>query len=68
MNDLPHAVKYGIQQALDQLPYDAFLEDATQVQPCVYDVLVSYDTSDTRGHETVVLDPATETFTVQKSQ
>jgi hypothetical protein len=61
-----NALERGIQTALNELPYDAFIEDATLVVPCVYEVKVSYNKSDARGHKTVVLDPATESFTVQQ--
>ncbi len=67
MKNQLHAVERGIQQALDELSYDAFIEEAILVQPDMYDVFVSYDQSLARGHETVLLDPATETFRVQQS-
>jgi YD repeat-containing protein len=59
--------KQPIQDALNELPYDAFVEEIAQKEPRVFDVTVSYDKSDRRGRETVILDPATETFSVQQS-
>lgn len=58
--------KQPIQNALNELPYDAFVESYEQTEPCVFDVTVSYDKSPARGHETVILDPATESFIVQQ--
>jgi hypothetical protein len=61
-----NSFKQPIQEALNELPYDAFVEKIEQTGPCLFDVTVSYDKSDRRGHETVRLDPATETFSVQQ--